>query len=380
MKNFFAAIIFAVVFAANSLVQAAGELKVLADSAILVEASTGRILYEKNAETERPPASMTKMLTCIVALENLKPTDTIKISRDVAFTEDVALTWGENDTLSAWDVMTALMVISENGGAVALAQTVGGSVPQFAKMMNDKATEIGCTHSHFVNPNGLPATNHYSTASDMARIATYCMKNENFRKLVATNHTSIRWISPKEKFAELNNTNQLLSTYKGATGIKTGWTVAAAGCLAASAKRGDIELIAVIMHSPDSNTRFVDATDLLNYGFERVRMVNGIDKEQVEKTVFVRGGKRATLSVGVKENLNFPLMANEDPKLLKVTYDVPRVVDAGKGIHEGDVLGEAILRYDGKPVARMPLVAMRDVDEGFSIGSLFVSIASSLIG
>ena len=380
MKNFFAAIIFAVVFAANSLVQAAGELKVLADSAILVEASTGRILYEKNAETERPPASMTKMLTCIVALENLKPTDTIKISRDVAFTEDVALGWGENDTLSAWDVMTALMVISENGGAVALAQTVGGSVPQFAKMMNDKATEIGCTHSHFVNPNGLPATNHYSTASDMARIATYCMKNENFRKLVATNHTSIRWISPKEKFAELNNTNQLLSTYKGANGIKTGWTVAAAGCLAASAKRGDIELIAVIMHSPDSNTRFVDATELLNYGFERVRMVNGIDKEQVEKTVFVRGGKRATLSVGVKENLNFPLMANEDPKLLKVTYDVPRVVDAGKGIHEGDVLGEAILRYDGKPVARMPLVAMRDVDEGFSIGSLFVSIASSLIG
>ena len=380
MKNFFAAIIFAVVFAANSLVQAAGELKVLADSAILVEASTGRILYEKNAETERPPASMTKMLTCIVALENLKPTDTIKISRDVAFTEDVALGWGENDTLSAWDVMTALMVISENGGAVALAQTVGGSVPQFAKMMNDKATEIGCTHSHFVNPNGLPATNHYSTASDMARIATYCMKNENFRKLVATNHTSIRWISPKEKFAELNNTNQLLSTYKGANGIKTGWTVAAAGCLAASAKRGDIELIAGIMHSPDSNTRFVDATELLNYGFERVRMVNGIDKEQVEKTVFVRGGKRATLSVGVKENLNFPLMANEDPKLLKVTYDVPRVVDAGKGIHEGDVLGEAILRYDGKPVARMPLVAMRDVDEGFSIGSLFVSIASSLIG
>ena len=352
----------------------------MADSAILVEASTGRILYEKNAETERPPASMTKMLTCIVALENLKPTDTIKISRDVAFTEDVALTWGENDTLSAWDVMTALMVISENGGAVALAQTVGGSVPQFAKMMNDKAKEIGCTHSHFVNPNGLPADNHYSTASDMARIAAYGMKNENFRKLVGTQHTSIRWISPKEKFAEVNNTNRLLGTYTGATGIKTGWTVAAAGCLAASAKRGDIELIAIIMHSPDSNTRFVDAADLLNYGFERVRMVKGIDKEQVEKTVFVRGGKRATLNVGVKENLTFPMMANEDPKLLKVTYDVPRVVDAGKGIHEGDVLGEAVLRYDGKPVARVPLVAKRDVDEGFSIGSLFVSIASSLIG
>ena len=380
MKKFFAAIIFAVVFAANSLVQAAGELKVLADSAILVEASTGRILYEKNAETERPPASMTKMLTCIVALENLKPTDTIKISRDVAFTEDVALTWGENDTLSAWDVMTALMVISENGGAVALAQTVGGSVPQFAKMMNDKAKEIGCTHSHFVNPNGLPADNHYSTASDMARIAAYGMKNENFRKLVGTQHTSIRWISPSEKFAELVTTNRLLGTYNGATGIKTGWTVAAAGCLAASAKRGDIELIAIVMHSPDSNTRFIDAADLLNYGFERIRMVNGIDKEQVEKTVFVRGGKKATLRVGVKENLTFPMMANEDPKLLKVTYDVPRVVDAGNGIHEGDVLGEAVLRYDGKPVARVPLVAMKDIDGGFSIGSLFVSIASSLIG
>ena len=380
MKKFLAAIIFSIVFVMNSLANAASDPKVLADSVILVEASTGRILYEKNAEVERPPASMTKMLTCILALEKLDPNDTIRISRDVAFTEDVALGWGENDTLSAWDVMTALMVISENGGAVALAQAVGGTVPQFAEMMNDKAREIGCMHSHFVNPNGLPASNHYSTASDMARIAAYCMRNENFRRLVATRHTSIRWMSPKEKFAELVNTNKLLETYKGATGIKTGWTIAAGGCLAASAKRGEVELIAIIMHSPDSNTRFVDATELLNYGFERVRMVNGIEKDNVEKTVFVRGGKKATVRVSVKENLNFPLMASEDAKLLKVTYEVPRVVDAGKGIHEGDVLGEAILRYDGKPVARMPLVALKDVDQGFSIGSFFVSIASSFLG
>ena len=154
---------------------------------------------------------------------------------------------------------------------------------------------------------------------------------------------------------------------------------AAGGCLAASALRGEVELIAIVMHSTDSNTRFDDATALLNYGFERVRMVSGINKDQSEKTIFVRGGKRATVRVGVKEDLNFPLMAGEDTKLLKVTYELPRVVDAGEGIHEGDILGEAVLRYDGKPVARVPLVALRDVDEGFSIGSFFVTLVSPFL-
>ena len=380
MKKFFAAIIFCVALAVNSFAMAADEPKILADSAILVEASTGRIIYEKNSNLEREPASMTKMLTCILALEKLNPTDEVTMNQAAVFTEDNTLSWSANDSVSARDMITAVMLVSENGGAVALANAIAGNNSDFAEMMNDKARAIGCKDSHFVNPNGLPNPNHYSTAADMARIAVYCMKNKDFREIVNTRRTSIHWIYPKDKWSELNNTNELLGKYKGADGIKTGWTNAAGGCLAASAKRGEIELIAIVMRSTNHDTRFDDAATLLNYGFEHVRMVSGVDKYRTEKTVFVRGGKRATVHIRAEENLDFPLMAGEDSKLLQVTYDFPKVVDADIGIEKGKVLGEAVLRYDGKPVARVPLVARENVAKGFSLGSFFVKIAAPLLG
>lgn len=378
-KNFFAVIIFCVALTVNSIVLAANEPKVLADAAILVEASTGRIIYEKNSDLEYEPASMTKMLTCIIALEKLNPLEEVIMSQAAVLTEDNTLNWSTGDSVSAHDMITAVMMVSENGGAVALAQAVAGSVSEFSYMMNDKAKQIGCTNSHFVNPNGLSESNHYSTAADMARIAIYCMKNKEFREIVGTRRTSIRWIYPKDKWSELNNTNELLGKYKDTTGIKTGWTRAAGGCLTASAKRGETELIAVVMHSPNHDTRFDDAINLLNYGFERVRMVEAINKDRVEKVVFVRGGEKATVRVGVAKNLDFPLMAGENTKLLKVTYDLPKIIDAEIGIREGTILGEAVLRYDGKPVARVPIVARENVAEGFSVGSFFVKLAAPFL-
>ena len=380
MKKFLAVIIFSAVLAMNSFALAAGEPKILAESAILVEASTGRIIYEKNPDIEHEPASMTKMLTCILALEKLNPTDEVIMNQAAVLTEDNTLSWSSGDSVSAKDMINAVMLVSENGGAVALAQTIAGSNTEFAEMMNDKAKAVGCKNSHFANPNGLPNPNHYSTAADMARIAVYCLKNSDFREIVNTRRTSIHWIYPKDKWAELNNTNELLGKYKGANGIKTGWTSAAGGCLAASAKRGEIELIAVVMRSTNQDTRFEDAAALLNYGFERVRMVGTIDKEHAEKRIFVRGGKKATVRVEPKEDLDFPLMAGEDSKLLKVTYDLPKIVDAGKGIDKGKVLGEAVLLYDGKPVARVPLVARENISAGFSLGSFFVKIIAPFFG
>jgi len=379
MKNFLAIIIFLAMTFLNATCAAANEPKVLADSAILVEASTGRIIYEKNADTYREPASMTKMLTCIIALEELDPNEEVIMSREAVIAEDNTLDWSTGDSVSAKEMISAVMLVSENGGAIALAETVSGGVYQFANLMNDKAKKIGCTSSNFENPNGLPDANHYSTAKDMARIAVYCMKNAAFREVVGTRRVSIHWLYPKEKWSELNNTNELLGKYNGANGIKTGWTRAAGGCLTASAKRGDVELIAVVMHSPDHDTRFDDAADLFNYGFERVRMVNGIDKNNVGKTIFVRGGKQATVTVGVEENLNFPLMAGEDSSLLKISYDLPKIVDAKQGIQIGEILGEAVLSYNGKPVARVPLVARENVEGGFSFSSFIISLIAPLI-
>ena len=379
MKKFFAAIIFVATLITNSLAQAVAEPKILADSAILVEASTGRIIWEKNPDALREPASMTKMLTCVLALEKLDPNKEIMMSREAVFAEDNTLSWATDDSISAHDMITAVLLVSENGGAIALAQAISGSTTQFADIMNDKAKELGCKNSNFANPNGLPDPNHYSTASDMARIAVYCMKNPAFREIVGTRRTSIHWTYPKDKWSELNNTNELLGKYKGANGIKTGWTKAAGGCLSSSAKRGDVELIAIVMHSPDHDTRFDDAASLFNYGFERVRMVDAIDKNRVEKTIFVRNGRQATVTVGAQDDLKFPLLAGEDSKFFKVTYDLPKIVDAGKGIKIGQVLGEAVLRYDGKPVARVPLVAREKVKGGFSLSSFIISILAPLI-
>lgn len=380
MEKFFTAIIFSVVVAVNSFAFAADEPKVLADSAILIEASTGRILYEKNAETQRAPASMTKMLTGVLALEKLEPSSAVNLDQEAVLTEATSLGWSTTDSLSARDMINAVLIISENGGAVALAHAVAGSTQRFADMMNDKAKELGCKNTHFVNPNGLSDQNHYSTAADMARIAMYCMKNPAFRDVVKKERTSIQWLNPKGKSLELANTNELLEKYKEVNGIKTGWTEAAGGCLAASAKRGEIELIAIVMHSPDHETRFTDAENLLEYGFERVRMVNGINKERIDKNVLVRGGKKATLRVAVTENVDFPMMKGEDAKLFQVTYDLPKIIDVGKGIEKGTVLGEAVLRYDGKPIARVPVVACESVSEGFSFSSMLVKIVAPLIG
>ncbi|HCB94162.1 MAG TPA: D-alanyl-D-alanine carboxypeptidase, partial [Selenomonas sp.] len=218
---------------------------ITADSAILVEATTGRVVYEKNADEERPPASMTKMMTCILALEQLRPRTLVTISPVAANTEDVALDWKPGEQLEAQELLKALMMISENGAAVALAQHISGNLPRFSTLMTEKAAELGCKNTQLMNPNGLPNSAHYSTARDMAKIAMYCMKNKEFRNLVGQVKSDIRWTSPKGKSEVLENTNELLETYPGATGIKTGWTSAAGGCLAASAKRNGVELIVI---------------------------------------------------------------------------------------------------------------------------------------
>ena len=348
-----------------------------ADSAILVEATTGRVIYEKNADEVRPPASMTKMMTCILGLEYLTPEDRIKISWNAAATEDSELMLQENDLLTANDLLRGMMLVSDNGGAVAIAEAVAGDVKTFARLMNEKAREIGCEHTNFENPNGLPNERHLSTARDMAKISMYCLQNWDFRDIVATQRETIHWLEPVNHSMRVENTNKLLATYKGMTGLKTGWTFAAGGCLAASAKRGDIELIAIVMHSEDTVTRFQDATALLDYGFERVASIYGIDKNNVEKKVFVSGGEQATLEVGLEDDLNYVLLRDEYRQNLKVEYDLPKVVEAG--IKVGDTVGTAKLKYNGKVVAAVPFVAKEDVEEGFSLASMVVSLTEPFI-
>lgn len=241
---------------------------ITAGAAVIMDASDGRFLYEKNGTKKEYPASMTKIMTCLLSIEKGNPYKTVSVSSNAADVESTALNGGE--WLSLGDLQNQMMMISDNGAATAIAENTAGSLPAFADMMNEKAKAIGMTGTHFVNANGMPDENHYSTAEDMARLARHAMENKNFRRIVSTKRKQIRYIRPAEIFT-CENSNKLLYTYPGATGIKTGWTRAAGGCLAASAIRDNHELIVIVMHSRDTDSRFAEAAELLDYGFEMIK-------------------------------------------------------------------------------------------------------------
>ena len=235
-----------------------------ADAALLMDADSGSILYEKNGAKREYPASMTKMMTCILALEKGDPYHMITVSHHAAQVESTELYGGEWIRLS--DLTYQMMLISDNGAATAIAETIGGSVTAFAAMMNEKAKALGCQDTHFVNANGMPDENHYSTAEDMAKIARYGLQNQKFRDIVATKSKQVHYENPRQNL-HCWNTNELLYTYPGCIGIKTGYTHAAGGCLTAAATRNGKTLLVIIMHAKDHDARFTEAAALLDYGF-----------------------------------------------------------------------------------------------------------------
>ena len=250
--------------------------EITADAAVIMDGGNGKFLYEKNGNKREYPASMTKMMTCILSIEKGNPYKTISVSTNAADVESTALNGGEWLTLD--NLRNQMMLISDNGAATAIAENLAGSLPAFADEMNAKAKEIGMDHTHFVNANGMPDVNHYSTAEDMARLARYAMENRTFRRIVSTKYKKIHYEKPLYNFP-CENSNELLYSYPGATGIKTGYTRAAGGCLAASAIRNNHELIVIIMHSKDTDTRFREGAKLLDYGFELLQ-----EKEQPKGT------------------------------------------------------------------------------------------------
>lgn len=372
--------IFLLIFIPNASVLAddteAFDLKLTAQSAILIEASTGRIIWEKDADVRHYPASMTKMMTGILALEKLPPKADVVISPNAAATEDCPLEIVAGECLSADNIITGMLMESDNGAAVAIAEAVDGSVSQFVQRMNERAQAIGMSNTHFVNPNGLTEANHYSTARDMAKLARFAMNNKKFREIVSTKNQVIHWEVPARQQKLAENTNKLLANYNGMNGIKTGWTEAAGGCLAASARRNGVELIAIVMQTPGPDDRFADARKLLDYGFKQVKMVKGIAKDRVSRKLWVRGGTSASVMAHPAEDINYPLINGEDPKHYTLSYDVPKVIAAP--LKDGETVGRIIIKYDNKEVGSVPMISEK-VEAGFSIGSWLVGIFAGLL-
>ena len=353
-----------------------GEPEITAQSAIIVEASTGRVIWEKNADARMYPASMTKMMTGILALEQMNLRSQIVMSPAAAYTESSPLGVLPGETIRTDELLNGMLLESDNGAAVALAESMAGSVSSFANIMNGKAEELGMKDSHFVNPNGLTAEGHYSTARDMAKLARYAMQNQAFRDIVKQEQRTIYWTSPGNKTFRAHNTNKLLGKYEGMTGIKTGWTNAAGGCLAAGARRNGVELIVVLMKTPTPDDRFKDAEKLLDYGFAHVKMTKALSKERTHRRVWVANGVQASAQLYPERDIEYPLINGEDKSKYSLAYNVPKVVSAP--LKAGAQVGQIEIRYNGQEVEQVPLLT-EGVNSGFSIGSWLVDTFSWFI-
>lgn len=294
----------------------ATDVKINSEAGILVEVNTGRILYEKNSTKQMYPASTTKILTAILVLENCNLTDMVTV-RETALANIpdgyVTCNLQINEELSVKDLLYALMIPSANDAAYVLAEHIAGSVDSFSTMMNDKARELGCTSTHFVNPNGIHDDSHYSTAYDLYLIANYCMKNETFREIVATTEYTL---PATEKYPTadrvLKTTNELIKPnsrgyFKNAIGIKTGYTSKAGNCLVAGSSRDGLEFIAVVLNggTTDSgeNARYADSKKLFNYAYDNFTLTKIIEKDSFVQSIEV---EKAT-----KETKNLDLIIDE---------------------------------------------------------------------
>ena len=234
-----------------------------AEAWILVEDSSGLLISEKNAHKRMFPASLTKMMTCMLALEHGKMSDSIVISEDVFLAKDSRVRIGDAYLLG--NIINEMMLQSDNDAANAIAKNIGGSIPAFCKMMNEKAAYLGMEHTHFANPNGMPHDSTYTTARDLLVLARYCMRDSAFAKIVGTPFLDIPLIDGRH--LPCQNTNQLLTSYEGCIGVKTGYTRSAGSCLASAATRDGITLFLILLNSRSQSLRFTESAALLDYGF-----------------------------------------------------------------------------------------------------------------
>lgn len=234
-----------------------------ADAWMLIDDSTGYIISQKYANEPRFMASLTKMMTCLLALENGNMTDTVRITDDVFICKDSRVKLGEGYLLG--DLLYEMMLQSDNDAAYAIAKHISGDTLSFCDMMNEKAAYLGMTNTHFVNPNGMPAPDNFSTANDLIRLARYAMRDSMFAEIVGTTEKSVPLIDGRHM--DCRNTNALLFSYEGCFGIKTGYTRQAGNCLASAATRDGTTLYLVLLHSRSMRSRFTESAILLDYGF-----------------------------------------------------------------------------------------------------------------
>lgn len=348
---------------------------ITAPSAVLMETTTGKILFEKNPHEKRPCASVTKVMTLLLVFEAI---DSGKLSLDDTITasehassmggSDIWLEPGE--TMSADDMIKATVVASANDAAVALAEHISGSEEAFVEQMNRRAKELKMNDTVFKNCNGLDEDGHVTSAYDVAVMSRELMKHEKI-----FDYTSIWLDSLRDGKTQIVNTNKLLKTYNGITGLKTGTTNDAGCCMSASAKRGDVSLVSVVLGCKTGKERFADAAALLDYGFANISVKELKLPDDMPSQIKVDGGMEDEVNLNCDVSSNVVVDKSKSVEI-KTSVDLPESVSAP--IAENQKLGTLTFTIDGKPVKTCDITASSDI-EAISFGSVLGVLFNSLI-
>ena len=336
-----------------------------APCAILTEASTGRVIYEKNADESLHPASITKIMTLLIIFDaiddgSISPEDTVTVSEHAASMggSQVFLEPGETQTIET--KIKCIAIASANDACVAMAEHISGSEDAFVQSMNERAEALGMNNTHFVNCCGLDADGHMTTARDVA-----IMSRELITAHPAIHDYSCIWMDTithvtrrGESEFVLNNTNKLLKQYEWATGLKTGSTSLAKFCLSATARRNDIELISVIMASPSGKTRVSDSIALLNYGYGICSLYHDNNMPSID-VIPIKGGIKSDISVEYSSQMNYLFTNKYNASLIESHAEYLEDLEAP--VQKGDVIGQLTYTYDGKFMDSIDIIASESI-------------------
>ena len=352
----------------------ADDLNLVGEGAILMDMNTGKVLYDKNSNSQFYPASTTKIMTAILAIEKGKMDDIITIDQEVVnLTSGSHIALEPGEQMSLENLLYALLIESANDAALAIAKYVSGSIDDFSKLMNEKAKEIGALNTNFVNPNGLPNEDHKTTPYDLAMMARYAMKNETFRTIVGNYTYTIPITNKKSETRYLKSANRLLYSnekidvdgktttikYDGVSGVKTGYTVAAQQCLVTSLEKNNHNLIAVVLKS-NGKSVYSDIHKLLNYGIENFENINVGFANRFIDNFSVNKGTIPFVSGVTKDNTTF-MVKNDRKNSIEEKITVDGNLEAP--IAKDQVIGKVEYILDNEVIGSTDIVSTMDVDK-----------------
>ena len=330
----------------------AEEISTSAKACVVIDQYSGRILLEHNADTPLPMASTTKVMTALLAIERGNLDDPVTAGHNAFGVPGTSIYLSQGETLTLEQMLYGLMLASGNDAAVAIAEHIGGTVEDFCRLMTARAAELGCTNTVFLTPHGLPCEGHYTTAHDLALIAREAMTHDIFRQIVSTTRAKIPW-DGRDYDRVLNNKNRLLTTYEGATGIKTGYTRKAGRCLVFGAEREGMAVIGVVLNCPDW---FGEAARLMDEAFARWDAMTLLSAGEHLRTIPVEGSGGDTVDAVLTADLTALVPENALPQ---VEIDLPSSVAAP--VHTGDALGTVRMVCQGETLCEVTLVAAANV-------------------